>query len=142
MRVVLDSNVIVSGLNYSGNESELLGLARHRRFEMVVSEFLLAEVQRVLLHTFDWSYARSALQLEALRRVALVVDPRRFVSAVPDNHPDNRILECAVIASADYLVTGDRRHLLPLKEFQGVKIVRAPEFLEVLEGEDASTGRT
>ena len=133
MRVVLDSNVVVSGYNYPGNEGELLELARQGRFELVVSEFLLGEVQRALLHKFDWSYARAALQLNVLRRVALVVDPRRFVSAIADDHPDNRILECAVFAEADYLVTGDRRHLLPLEEYEGVKIVRAPTLLSILQ---------
>ena len=136
MRVVLDSNVIVSGLNYSGSEGALLELARHGRFELVVSEFLLAEVQRVLLHRFDWSYARTSLQLSSLRRRGVVANPPPFVSAVPDDHPDNRVLECAVHAEADYLVTGDRRHLLPLGEFEGVRILRAPEFLALLRSED------
>ncbi|MDE2987714.1 MAG: putative toxin-antitoxin system toxin component, PIN family [Chloroflexota bacterium] len=139
---MLDSNVIVSGFNYPGNEGALLELARHGRFELVVSEFLLAEVQRVLLHRFDWSHARTALQLNSLRRLGLVVNPRPLVSSVPGNHPDNRILDCAVHTSADYLVTGDRRHLLPLKEFEGVTILRAPEFLEILDDETASLGQS
>jgi len=141
VRVVLDSNVIVSGLNYPGNEGALLELARQGRFELVVSEFLLAEVQLVLLHRFDWSHARTALQVNALRRLGLVVNPRPFASAVPENHPDNRVLDCAVHTSANYLVTGDKRHLLPLEEFEGVRILRAPEFLEILDGETASLGQ-
>ena len=132
MRAVPDTNVIVSGLNYPGSEAQVLELARQGRFELVISEFLLSEAQRALLHKFDWSYARAALQLSGLRRVALVADPPRFVSAIADDHPDNRILECALFAEADYLVTGDRRHLLPLGEYEGVKILRAPEFLELV----------
>ena len=48
-------------------------------------------------------------------------------------HGDNRILECAVEASADYLVTGARRHLLPIEEHQGMRIVNAPRFRSALE---------
>ena len=132
MRATIDANVIVSGLSYQGNEGELLELGRQGHFELVVSEFLLAEVRRVLLHKLDWGYERVTLQLAALRRTTLVADPPRFVDAIPDDHPDNRILECAVHAEAEYLVTGDRRHLLPLETFQGVRILRAPDFLKIL----------
>ena len=49
----------------------------------------------------------------------------------PDS-ADDRVLECAVFAGADYLVTGDRRHLLPIEEHQGISIVNAPPFLSAL----------
>ena len=48
------------------------------------------------------------------------------------NEADNRILECAMEASAEYLVTGDRKHLLPLEEHRSVRILNAPRFLAVL----------
>ena len=133
MRVVLDSNVIVSVMSYPGSEAQVLALAAQRSFDLVLSEFLLAEVQRVLLYKLDWSHDRAAVALAELRDRAIIIDPPRFVSLIGGEHPDNRILECAVHASADYLVTGDRKHLLPIGELEGVRIVRAPEFLEILE---------
>ncbi len=133
MRVVLDSNVIVSGFNYSGSEAQVLALVAQRSFDLILSEFLLAEVQRVLLHKLDWSYDRAAVALAELKDRASIIDPPRFVSLIEVEHGDNRILECAVHASADYLVTGDRKHLLPVGELEGVRIVRAPEFLRILE---------
>ncbi len=133
MRVVLDSNVIVSGLNYSGSEAQVLALAARRTFDLILSEFLLAEVQRVLLHKLDWSYDRAAVALSELKDRASIIDPPRFVSLIEGEHGDNRILECAVHASADYLVTGDRKHLLPVGELEGVRIIRVPEFLRILE---------
>ena len=51
---------------------------------------------------------------------------------VAGGHADSRILECVVAASTDYLITGDRRHLLPIGEHQGTRIVNAPRFLSVL----------
>lgn len=133
MRAVIDSNVIVSGVTYPGNEAHALDLAVQGRFELVLSESMLTEVFRTLLYKFEWSYRASVDVLEELRDVATIVDPPPHASAVPENHPDNRILDCAVFASADYLVTGDRKHLLPLQEFEGVRILRAPDFLEVLD---------
>ena len=133
MRVLLDTNVILSGLNYSGNEQRVLELGYQLRFELVLSKHLPDEVLRGLLRKFDWSSVRATSALEDLRRVASIVEPSRSVDIIPDDHPDNRVLECAVHAEADYLVTGDRKHLLPLGELDGVRILRAPDFLAVLD---------
>ena len=51
---------------------------------------------------------------------------------IPGGHSDNRVLECAVAANADYLVTGDRRHLLPIGEHGEMGILNAPRFLSSL----------
>ncbi len=53
------------------------------------------------------------------------------ISVVKDNEADNRILECAVAARADYLVTGDKEHLLPIETFRGVRIVSPAGFLDI-----------
>ena len=135
MRVLLDTNVILSGLNHSGNEQRVLQLGYQLGFELVISEYLLEEVLRGLLWKFDWSSVRATNALEELRRAASIVEPSRSVDIIPDDHPDNRVLECAVHASADFLVTGDRKHLLPIHEFEGVRILRAPEFLDLLSSE-------
>ena len=134
MRVVLDTNVIVSGLNFPGNERLVLELALRGRFELYVSTFILEEAAGVLGRKFDWDAERSSQALSALGNVATVIYPRRLPEVIEGGHADNRILECAVEASADYLVTGDRRHLLPLGTHEGVRILNAPRFLSALEG--------
>ena len=133
MRVVLDTNVIVSGLNFPGNERLVLELALRGRFELCLSPFILDEVAGVLGRKFDWTEERSAQALRTLGDAATVIDPPRLPEVIEGGHADNRILECAVEASADYLVTGDRRHLLPLGEHQGARILNAPRFLSSLE---------
>ena len=133
MRVVLDTNVIVSGLNFPGNERLVLELALRGRFELCLSPFILAEVSGVLRRKFDWSEGRSSQALKTLGHAAIVIDPRLRPEVIERGHADNRILDCVVEASADYLVTGDRRHLLPLEEHRGARIVNAPRFLSLLE---------
>lgn len=133
MRVLLDTNVIVSALTYHGNENRVLQLGDDGWFELILSELIVNEARRVLLRKFGWLQADADETLSKLRDGAVIVDPPEFINVVPDNHPDNRVLECAVHASVDYLVTGDRKHLLPLGEFEGVKILRAPEFLALLD---------
>ena len=132
MRVVLDTNVIVSGLNFPGNERLVLELALRGRFELYVSTFILEEAAGVLGRKFDWDAERSSQALRALGNAATVIYPRRLPDVFEGGHADNRVLECAVEASADYLVTGDRRHLLPLEAHQGARILNAPRFLSFL----------
>ena len=133
MRVVLDTNVIVSGLNFPGNERIVLDLARRGRFELCLFPFILEETTGVLTAKFGWQDDMADHALEVLPGAATIIEPARLPRAIHGNEADNRILECAVEASADYLVTGDRRHLLPLKQHRGVKILNAPTFLTTLD---------
>ena len=134
MRVVIDTNVTVSGLNFPGNERFVLELALRGRFELYVSTFILEEAAGVLGRKFDWDGERSSQALRALGNAATVIYPRRLPEEIEGGHADNRVLECAVEASANYLVTGNRRHLLPLGEYRGTTILNAPRFLLALEG--------
>ena len=133
MRVVLDTNVVVSGLNFPGNERLVLELALRGRFELYLSPFILEEVAGVLGRKFGWDEDRATEARHTLEKAAVVIEPQRLPDVIDANEADNRILECAFEASADYLVTGDRRHLLPLEEHRGVRILNAPRFLSILE---------
>ena len=72
--------------------------------------------------------------VSALRqvRIDLTSDEDSYLYLIEGGHADHRILECAVEASADYLVTGDRRKLLPIGEHEGAKILNTPRFLSTL----------
>ena len=133
MRVVADTNVIISGLVFDGPERRVLKAADQRDFDLLVSEFILRETELAIARKFGWPRSRIENAIEQLRTIGTIVHPPRSLSVVAGDHPDNRILECAVFAEADYLVTGDRRHLLPLDEYEGVKIVRAPTLLSILQ---------
>jgi len=133
VRVVLDTNVIVSGLNFPGNERLVLELALRGRFELYISDFILDEVAGVLVRKFDWAEERSSQALSVLRNAASIIDPQPHPDVVQPGHPDNRVLECVVAANAQYLVTGDRKHLIPLEEHHGASILNAPRFLSALE---------
>jgi putative PIN family toxin of toxin-antitoxin system len=133
MKVVLDTNVIISGLNFSGNERLVLELARRGRFELYLSTFILQETAGVLTRKFGWSEERSTQVLQILRGAAVVVEPQRILPVIESHQADNQILACALEASADYLITGDRRHLLPLETYGNVRIINAFQFLSLLD---------
>lgn len=128
----MDTNVVVSGLNFPGNERLVLELAHRGRFELCLSPFILEEVAGVLSRKFGWAEDRVRRARRSLEKAATVLEPRRMPDVIEANEADNRILECAIEASADYLITGDRRHLLPLGQHRDVRIVNAPRFLSVL----------
>ena len=126
MSVVLDTNAIVSGLNRPSNERRVLDLALRGRFELYLSPFILEEVAGVLVRKFGWTDKRSSQALRAIGHAATVIEAPRLLETIEGGHADNRILESAAAATADYLVTGDRRHLLPLEEHGGARILNAP----------------
>lgn len=132
MRVVLDTNGIVSGLNFPGNERLVLDLARRGRYALVLSPLILDEVRGVLVRKFGWREMVSDRAIAMLADSATIIEPRQLPNVIVNNEADNQILACAVESAADYLVTGDRRHLLPLGEHRGTKIVNAPRFLSAL----------
>ena len=132
MRVVLDTNVIVSALNFPGNERLVLELALRGRFEFYLSLLILEEVAGVLKRKFGWDQERTVQVIRVIENAATVIEPPQLSEVIEGGHPDNRVLECAVVASADYLVTGDRRHLLPIGEHRGTRIINAPRLLSAL----------
>lgn len=127
--VVLDTNVVVSAhLNSEGYERHVLDLALARKLQLVVSDRILAEYEGVLRRSkFRLSRSEVSRSLELLRRTARRVNPRR-VLAIARDPSDNRFLECADTARADFLVTGNRRHFP--KQWRQTAIVNSREFLE------------
>jgi len=129
IRLVLDTNVVVSALlNGFGYERYTLDLAFNRKVQIAVSDAILSEYEDVLrrpkLRLTPKLVTRS---LRDLRLVARIVHPHRELKISADPG-DNRFLECAETARADYLVTGNKRHF-PSSWGQTL-IVNARELLE------------
>lgn len=129
-RVVFDTNVYISAILTPGKAREVLDLARKGEISLVASEAILAELERVLRLKVRCSASEIALILKAIRDISVFVSPATGLSVVAHDDADNRILETAIEGGADHIVSGDRRHLLPLREFRGVKILSPAESLE------------
>jgi len=135
--VVLDTNVIVSSvLSPTGSPAEIIRRWEANEFDLVTSHPLLAELEDVLTYQRVSKYFKEPEEkinalLRRLRTVAAVVVPQLTLDVVKQDPPDNRVLECAVAGGASYIVTGDR-HLLDLKEYQGIVILNPAGFLAVL----------
>lgn len=131
-RVVVDTNVFISGLHYPGKPRKILELLRQGRIECYISPFILRELERILREKFGWSKPNTEAVLVFLRQHTIEVEPRRTVSVIHEKEDDNRILECSLEGKVHYIISGDKRHLLRLKKFRGIKIVSPAEFLGLL----------
>jgi len=131
MRVVLDTNVLLSALAFPGSKPDLV-LQRVRRGEVALflSSFILAELERILRDKFRFTTRQTDERVAVIRRMATLVEPTERIALVVAKDDDNRLLECAVAARADYLVTGDKEHLLPLRSIGATQIVTPAAFLE------------
>ena len=132
-KVVLDTNVLISSLLKPGGKArQIYRLALRGKIKLYISKPLLNEVERVLEYPkFEIEKLQKELFLKILKRVAVFVYPRQKIDLIKEDPPDNRLLECAVTAQVDYLVSGDSTHLLPLKHFQGVKIMNPSAFWNI-----------
>ena len=130
MRVVFDTNVFVSAFVVPGSQGErAFLLAQANRFALHTSVAILTETARVLRRKFDQDENDIKQALRQISRAAVVSRPVSKLRVVEDD-ADNRILECALEGRADLVVTGDR-HLLKLKRFEGIPIVRLADFLRL-----------
>ena len=130
MRVVFDTNVFVSAFVIPGSQGErAFLLARSRRFDLHTSVAILTEIARVLRRKFGQEEDDVKQALRQISRAAVISKPTSRLRVVEDQ-ADNRILECALDAQVDLVVTGDR-HLLKLRRFEGIPIVRLADFLRL-----------
>src|SRR5262245_20063324 len=130
MRVVFDTNVFVSAFVIPGSQGErAFLLARQGRFELCTSVAVLTETAHRLRVKFGQHEEDIKEALRQMSRASRVVRPSKTLAAV-DDEADNRILECAIEARADLVVTGDR-HLLKMKRYEGIAIVRLADFLRL-----------
>jgi putative PIN family toxin of toxin-antitoxin system len=130
LKVVLDTNVIVSALNFPGKPAEVFDLAIEGVIANITSVHIITEVRNILASKFSWQPAEAEDAGTLLGFFSKTVTPKRRLKVI-SHEPDNRILECAVAGKADFIISGDH-HLTDLKDYQGVKIVNPTNFLDLI----------
>ena len=126
MKVVLDTNVLVSGILWHGTCRKILRLVSHNRIQAITSEELTAELLGILSRRFKFTPTEDEFARGVLTDLELVW-PTQTLDLCRDPQ-DNRVLEAALAGNCQYIITGDE-DLLVLKEVQGVEIVNPADFL-------------
>lgn len=138
LRLVLDTNVVVAGLLWNGPPRRLLQAAIDGEVDLFSSAVLLDELAHTLGYTkftkrvesFGTSIAALAAQYAALVNP---VAPASVLRVAANDADDDHVIAAAVAARAELIVTGDRKHLLPIGTHQGIAIVTAREVVDRLE---------
>jgi putative PIN family toxin of toxin-antitoxin system len=128
-KVVVDTNVYISAFNFGGVPLEILVLGIKGDIDIFISSSILEEIKEVLPRDFKWSVGQTQAILTTIKAFTQSVDPQEKIDLIKEDEPDNRILECAVEARADIIITGNR-HILNLGEFRGITIQKPRGFLE------------
>ena len=132
MKAILDTNIFLSGIHWSGASNKVLR-------EWFIGSFTLVSSPQINRELFtqlrDFKIQMEMGEIEWWEDIVLeksiMVVPKRKVDVIKDDPDDNKFIETALEGKADYIVTQDK-HLLSIKEFEGIKIVSPEEFLRIL----------
>lgn len=137
MIVVLDTNVIISALlSVGGPPAQIIDLWESGVFGVATSAPLLDELKRALDYKQVKKYLKLAPDeintlLGRWSTISIYVEPEVELDVVEDDPDDNRVLECAIAAEANYIISGDK-HLLDLGEYQGIEVLPPAGFIVLL----------
>ena len=121
MRAVPDTNILISAFIWGGNPARLLEAAIDGEVQLFISQPIMDELVRVLNRKgFE---AKVPQILDYLGKISTVVEPALTLNAVKDDPKDNHIVECAVAAKADVIITGDK-DLLRIGQYEGIQILQ------------------
>jgi len=131
VKVVFDTNIVASASFWRGAPFNCLAAWAQGRCEAVVSPVLLAEYHQILEELSMEYPERSCVRwVDALTESATLVFPVERARGVTIDPDDEMVLECALAAEADCIVSGDKKHLLPLHRFREIPIITATQFLQ------------
>ena len=135
IRAVLDTNVVVSAL-IAKRPSPPLAIYQafiHQHFLLVTSAGILEEAEEVLnrehlVKVHGWTPRQVSRQINTIATMAMVVPDIPLPEPICQDPDDDEFIACAIAGQADYLVSGDK-HLLTLKQHEGIQIITPQEFV-------------
>jgi|SRR3989344_542850 len=136
MKIVIDTNVWLSGIFWEGEASKILEKAEKKDVQIIISEDILSEIIKVLNREskFQKYILDLRLSIEYLLRTILsisnLIETKIKLDVIKEDPKDNIILEAAIDGKVEYLISYDK-HLLNMIEFRGIKIISPGEFLKI-----------
>ena len=128
MRVVIDTNVFVSGIFWTGSSHEVLNSWKDGKFTLVTSIRCISEIVKVL-SGFKIRLPNGIMRkwVKMIIQNSDIVEPKEKIEVIKEDPSDSIFIETAVAGNAGYIVSQDK-HLLRAKEFRKIKIVSPEEF--------------
>jgi len=130
MKIVLDTNVFISGIFFSGPPSKILQAWRDLKIQIILSEEIIEEYQRV---AEELSSKFSAVDIdriiELLTIYGEVFETKNISVSVCEDPDDNKFIECAIASNSKLIVSGDK-HLLNITGYQGILVLKPRDFID------------
>ncbi len=129
-KVLLDTNILISALGWNSKPKEIFRKCIAGELKLITSPEQIDELQRVMDYPkFHFTVEQKKSFISIILEIAEIVEITGKIKVIKDDPDDDIILETAIVGRAGYIVSGDP-HLLKLKEFAGIKIVTAKDFLQ------------
>lgn len=137
MKITADTNILISATFWYGASNEILNKVERKEIELILSLEIIEEFVRILnSDEIQQKIKNKNLEMnrtvEKIIEMSTIIEPKIKLNVVKDDPSDNKFLECAKAGNVNYLVSNDKKHLLKLKEFEGIKIVSPEEFLDAI----------
>lgn len=126
--VVYDTNILFSSILWRSKPNYCIELARQNIVTGLTCQEIIEELVEILRTKARFSPSQltdTTEELLSFLRLVKITNTLKVIEVDPD---DNKVIECAVVGSATHIITGDRRHLLPLGSYQGIVIITAADF--------------
>jgi putative PIN family toxin of toxin-antitoxin system len=134
IRVVLDTNVLISALLFKGEVSRIVGLWQKGKITPVISKETFDELRTVLEYP---KFSLSRVEIKSMIAHEIlpffeVINVGEHIKGACRDPEDDKFISCAISANADYIVTGDK-DLSHLKEYQSIRIIHASDFIKMFD---------
>ena len=130
-KVVIDTNIYISAIFWGGKPRKILDMGRDDRILIFTSSEIEGEIAEKLRTKFRLAKEEIEQIISDFSTFTIPVKITNAIRAVLDDPDDDKFVECAVSCGADFIISGDK-HLLNMKEYHGIKILRASECLSLI----------
>ena len=129
-KIVFDTNVLISATLWDNSVAQkFLFKCINEDIQIFSSQDIIEEYRRILARDFDYNEQEIGEILEIVLQFVILVIPSKKIDVIKEDADDNKIVECAIESNAEYIISYDK-HLLKLKEYQRIKIIRPEETLK------------
>src|SRR3989344_9098060 len=124
MKITVDTNFLISATQWDYSvANKLLEKLLINNYEIFTTKEILDEFEEILKRDFKYNNEEVKRIVDVLLQFLILIEPIRKITIVLDDPDDNKIIECALESKSDYIVSYDN-HLLKIKEYKGIKIVK------------------
>jgi len=128
LKIVLDTNIYISAAVFGRLCEEVIQFCRFDKISVYISEDIIDEIENKLIVKFSWKENQIRVFLENILEFCKIVEVEERIVFIKEDPDDDKILECAVSAKCEYIVSGDK-HLINLKSYKNIKILKPADFL-------------